>query len=341
MQKTGFQSYANGEISEGCKLCVQGMKLVLFITGICPRSCYFCPLSEQKYQHDVIYANERPIQNILDLLEEAEISGAEGVGITGGDPLAVFPKTLDYITKIKERFPKFHLHLYTSLNLVTEEKIREMEKVGLDEIRFHMDVDSEELWEKIKISTTMKKGIEIPSIPGKKYKRLINYAKEYVDFFNLNELEYADAAQNKLEELGYQSKNPYSYGIAGSEKLALQLLKEFPYVRIHYCTVKLKDSVQFVNRLTLRAQHIKKKYDVAKGPTLFRGAIYGKENLKVMAEKLSPLFFVDIDEKKKRLLCSIKDLKKHLSQIKKNGYQAIEVEELASYDLMEIESQEL
>ncbi len=341
MKKTGFHSYANGEISQGCKLCVQGKKLVLFITGICPRSCYFCPLSEQKYQKDVIFANERPIKDVLELIEEAEVSGAEGVGITGGDPLAVFERTIEYITKIKKRFPKFHIHLYTSLNLVTEEKIKKLEQAGLDEIRFHLSLDSEEIWEKIKIPTTMKKGIEIPCIPGKDYRKLIAYARKYVDFFNLNELEYADAAQNKLEELGFRSKNPYSYGIAGSEKLAIQIGKEFPEVRIHYCTVKLKDSVQFVNRLSLRAQKIKKDYDIAQGPTLLRGAIYGEEDIFIMKEKLSPFFFVDVDEKKKRLLCSLKDLRKYLSQIKKLGYHAVEVEDLASYDLMEIESQEL
>ena len=99
--------------------------------------------------------------------------------------------------------------------------------------------------------------------------------------------------------------------------------------------------MQFVNRLSLRAQKIKKDYDIAQGPTLLRGAIYGEEDIFIMKEKLSPFFFVDVDEKKKRLLCSLKDLRKYLSQIKKLGYHAVEVEDLASYDLMEIESQEL
>lgn len=341
MQKTGFHSYSNGEISQGCKLCVQGKKLVLFITGVCPRACYFCPLSEQKYQNDVIFANERPIHNVMELIEEAEVSGAEGVGITGGDPLACFPRTLEYITKIKECFPQFHIHLYTSLTLVTEEKIRALEQAGLDEIRFHLDLESDELWERAKIATIMKKGIEIPCIPGKDYRKLILYIRDFVDFFNLNELEYADAGQNKLEEMGFQSKSAYSYGIAGSERLALKILKEFPELRIHYCTVKLKDSIQFVNRLSIRAKHVKRPYDIVQGPTLFRGAITGEESLTVMEEKISPFFFVESDEKKQRLLCSVKDLRKHLARIKAFGYHATEVEELASYDLLEIESQEL
>ena len=133
MEKTKFQSYKNGELARGCQMCVRGRSLVLFITGICPLSCYFCPLSEKKYHKDVIYANERPITDLKDIIEEARLSGARACGITGGDPLAKLERTIRAIKLLKKAFKNFYIHLYTPLELVTPEKIRALEEAGLDE----------------------------------------------------------------------------------------------------------------------------------------------------------------------------------------------------------------
>ena len=64
MQKTPYHSYKIGTLSKGCQLCVKGSKLVLFLTGLCPRSCYYCPISDKKYKKDVTYADEWPTNNI-------------------------------------------------------------------------------------------------------------------------------------------------------------------------------------------------------------------------------------------------------------------------------------
>ncbi len=341
MQPTKYYSYANGELPRGCQLCVKGRKLVLFITGVCTNSCYFCPLSEHKYHKDVIYANERPINEIKEIIEEAKISGAYGAGITGGDPLAKLDRTLEAIKLLKKEFKNFHIHLYTPLELVDENKIKLLESAGLDEIRFHPNLDDDKLWNKLKIKTKMSKGIEIPCIPNKDIKKLINYAKDHVEFFNLNELEYADAQHNKLAELGFTTKDDYSYGIKGSEELALQLLQEFPNLRMHYCTTKLKDSVQMMNRIEIRAKNIKKPYDIINGALLIRGAISGNEPLEEMHKKVSKYFENDIDLVKKRLICSRNNIKKYSKELKKLNYKLEIVEELATYDEFEIESEEI
>jgi pyruvate formate-lyase activating enzyme-like uncharacterized protein len=342
MKPTGYESYSNEELPRGCQLCVKGKKLVLFITGVCTKSCYFCPLSEKKFHKDVIYANERPINELKEIIEEAKISSAQGAGITGGDPLTKLDRTLEAIKLLKQEFKNFHIHLYTPLDLVTEDILKQLEEAGLDEIRFHPDLDDNKLWHKIKFKTNMSKGIEIPCIPNKDLKKLIEFAKNYVEFFNLNELEYADATHNKLAELGYETKDEFSYGVKGSEETALKILNEFPDLKIHYCTTRLKDSVQMMNRIKLRAKNAKRSFDIlTTDGTLIRGSIKGNENLEEMHKKVSKYFDNEIDPLKNRLLCAKNNVKKFSSKLKQIGYKLEIVEELATYDQFEIESEEI
>ena len=115
MEKTKYHSWKIGKLAKGCRQCLQGKKTVLFITGICPRHCDYCPLSEKKFMKDEIYANEWPIDKVEELIKEAELCGSEGAGITGGDPLCRLARTCDFIKRLKKKFgKKFHLHLYTS-----------------------------------------------------------------------------------------------------------------------------------------------------------------------------------------------------------------------------------
>jgi hypothetical protein len=333
MEKTAYKSFKNNDLCKGCKLCVKGKKLVLFITGVCTKSCYFCPLSEHKHHKDVIYANEKPIKELKEMIEEAKLCSARGAGITGGDPLTKLPRTIEAIKLLKKEFKNFHIHLYTPLDLVTQETITKLEQAGLDEIRFHLDLDDDKLWKRIETKTKMSKGIEIPVVPKKDIKKLINFAKDKVDFFNLNELEYSDAKHNKLAELGYITKNDYSYGIKGSEELALELLEQFPNLNIHYCTSKLKDSVQLLNRLKLRGKNIKNDFDIlTEDATLIRGAIYGNKDAKLP-------FKTVYDPVKDRLLCARTNVKKFSNSIKKQNLKAFIVEELPTYDFFEIESE--
>ena len=191
MKQNKYYSYNKGPLPKGCQYCVKGEKLVIFITGVCPRHCNFCPVSDQKYQEDVIFANERKVTDFNDLLKEAEAMQAQGAGITGGDPLAKLERTLEYIKKLKEKFGKeFHLHLYTSLNLVNQETLKQLFSAGLDEIRFHLDLDNDKLWDKLELAKQFSwdVGVELPLVPGKDYKKLIDYVKDKIDFLNLNEL---------------------------------------------------------------------------------------------------------------------------------------------------------
>ena len=270
-----------GSFCKGCKLCVKGRKLVLYVTGLCHRSCYFCPLSDNRKNKDIIWANERLVTKDKEIIDEVKTNSATGAGITGGEPLLKLSRTLKYIKMLKKEFgKKFHIHLYTSLELITFDKLKKLFLAGLDEIRFHPDLETDKDWDKLLLAKNFKwdVGVEIPVIPGKYSETidLVNYIADKVDFLNLNELEISDNNANKLNEFGLKCKDRTSYGILGSEEMALKILKyckDLP-LNVHYCTCKLKDKVQLGNRLKLRAKNVAKKYDViTPDGTLFRGII--------------------------------------------------------------------
>ena len=86
-------------LSEGCKLCYQGAKLVLFISGLCDRTCWYCPLSEERKDVDVIFANDQKVTTPEEAIEEAEIMDALGTGVTGGEPLLVIERVVEFCTR--------------------------------------------------------------------------------------------------------------------------------------------------------------------------------------------------------------------------------------------------
>jgi pyruvate formate-lyase activating enzyme-like uncharacterized protein len=129
-------------LSEGCRLCQEGAKMVLFVTGLCPKSCFYCPLSDERRGKDIIFANERPVKNDEDLLKEAELMDALGTGITGGEPILKIERVLHYIRILKSSFgKKHHIHLYTSLS-PDKQILERLADAGLDEIRLHPPQES-------------------------------------------------------------------------------------------------------------------------------------------------------------------------------------------------------
>ncbi len=259
MKKTPYESYLSGKLVKGCELCVEGRKMVLFVTGMCSRGCDFCPLSKLRKNVDDIYANERPVKSIKDLIKEVEVSGAKGCSLTGGDPLLKLDRTVKLAGELKRRFGKdFHIHIYLSTKLVDEKKLRALSKV-VDEARFHPDFDKdpEDELAKIKLAGKFWKksniGIEIPSFPDKTeiIYDFIKRARNYISFVNLNELEAGEvmgplmARKYKLDKKGYVVRNSVPEG----KKLAKRLEKEMPEINIHLCTSRLKNWHQYGNRL--------------------------------------------------------------------------------------------
>ena len=353
--ETPYFSYAVRELPRGCQLCVRGEKLVLFTTGACPRDCFYCPLSPWR-REDVVYANERPVKSVDDIIEEAVIQEAKGAGVTGGDPMARLNRTVEYIKALKEAFGEdFHVHLYTTGALATKKNLEKLYDAGLDEIRFHPDLfnPGPKLFE-IEIENIKNAfdfdwdvGGEIPSVPGQ-FERMKWYA-EFLDklgakFLNVNELEFSETNLRNLLDRGYRPISDESSAIKGSLELGLKLLEwgeENTSLSYHLCTAKLKDAVQLRNRLKRMAKNVARPYmEVTEDGTL-RFGIAEYEDLDELYDLLVneaevPAEWLHINREKGRIEMP-EDVAVELAEAVEGDVRFFIVEEYPTFDRIEVE----
>lgn len=276
-------------LSEGCRLCQQGAKMVLFVTGLCPKSCFYCPLSDERRGKDVIFANERPVKSDEDLLKEAELMDTLGTGITGGEPLLKVERVLYYIRLLKASFGKeHHIHLYTSL-APDRETLEKLAEAGLDEIRFH---PPQAVWGELRNSPYaaalqnakdlgMEAGIEIPSLEGAE--KVAAFAEEMGIFLNLNELEFSDNNSEELLKKGFSLESDTSCAAAGSCAHAENAFRACK--RVHFCSSTYKDAVQLRKRFQRIAKNTAREFDeITEDGTLIYGVINGGDQ--VLAEEI-------------------------------------------------------
>jgi uncharacterized protein len=256
-----------GELSPACAQCREGRKMVLFVTGVCRFRCFYCPVSPNRNQIDVAYANERRVDSDADVLAEARAIGAAGTGITGGDPLGVVDRVEHYVRLLKTEFGADHnIHLYT--HEPHPAKLRRLAEAGLDEFRLHIP---HYLWGSLSgaggayrsvleeaPAWGIRRGVEIPVLPEKEAElRRLLFALDGigVDFVNLNELEFSETNEDHLHERGYRVDPRTGWGVRGSRAVAERIVREMRLsVPIHYCSSRFKDGVQLRQRLLRRAE---------------------------------------------------------------------------------------
>jgi pyruvate formate-lyase activating enzyme-like uncharacterized protein len=277
-------------LSQGCILCHQGAKMVLFVTGRCHRTCWYCPLSSERKGTDTVYANEYPVDIPAQIIEVAESMSALGTGITGGEPLLVLDRVTAYCQQLKAHFgPEHQIHLYTA-KAPTDAELAEMQGL-VDEIRLH---PPHECWEKILESDYIRSarrakemgfdiGIEVPALPGLE---LLIPALPYLDFLNINELEWGESNAYQMRERGYELTDELHNAIEGAIGWAEELCR---HNKVHWCSSAFKDSVQLRERLK-RIAHIVygviKPYETEKSSCLL-----------LCQEKCEPDSYEDCDDR--------------------------------------------
>jgi pyruvate formate-lyase activating enzyme-like uncharacterized protein len=368
IKKLDRNSQYIGKLAKGCKLCGKGAKMVLLVTGKCNRRCFYCPLSEEKKGHDVIFANEMAVYKDHDLIGEARLINALGTGITGGDPMAVPQRTIRYIKLLKQAFgPGHHIHLYTAARF-NDMYIRKLAGAGLDEIRFHPPLGT---WGKnlkgfdtlirLALKTRMDVGVEIPVIPELRteiLKLIYSFDELGIHFVNLNELEYSTTNWEVLNARGYTVKTDISSAVKGSESTAHDIIREISNgslnLGVHYCSSGYKDGVQLRNRIMRRAKNIAKKYYIITDDgTLLKGIIeinniVGKTETEIETELKSlisdlkktfeiPKSLLGIDMDLSRIEIAPWVLEEIAGEIDRNRYDCFLVEEYPTADRLEVE----
>lgn len=347
VKKTDFCSFCINGIAEGCKYCVKGEKLVLFISGKCSRDCYYCSLSDERKNVDNTFANERPCLNVHDAIEEARANNASGAGITGGDPLLFLDRTIEYASALKKEFGnEFHIHIYLPFTFCTKEKLEKL-KHYVDEVRFHSaflikEMSSADMEKEKEILRCAKDifgkdnvGIELPIFPDKK-DEILNYIKsvgDLVGFVNLNELEISDTNIKYMDEKYGLGSEDYTIpkSLEAGKWILRQLARDNSSLKAHLCTAETKLNYQYKNRLL--------KYNIlpfgkrTKDGTVIYLAIYAKskeEYLEVVDKLRGKEAFGD--ENKMRIIISGK-----LAEKINKDYKIIRVEEYPTFDRIEVE----
>ena len=289
--------------AEGCVQCQIGSKLVLFVTGNCHWACDYCPLSENRREIDIMYANERPCMNFDQVIEEAKAMNATGTGITGGDPLMAREKSLEAIMRLKNEFgPSHHIHMYTSIPF-NPKHAKEFAEAGLDEIRFHLlKLELEKYIPTLQACSDagIFTGIELPAEPDMELRlyELIEELRETpISFLNLNELEITVGNYDNMELRGFNISNEITAGAEGSSDLANKLkiritnanmgipdqetgdvLEPYGY-HLKFCTSSYKDAGQLRARFRRRAISTLRPYEqLTEDDTLVFGAMYVDES---------------------------------------------------------------
>lgn len=347
-------SLYTGSLSRGCVLCGEGAKLVLFITGLCDHGCFYCPLSEKKAGRDVIFANERRVTDVSEIIEEAELMDAEGTGITGGEPLLRLDRTCEIMMELKRRFGSdHHIHLYTRTPADVDTLTR-LKKAGLDEIRFHIPTEiglDERTFQQYGDSLGACKeigldhGVEVPVFPdrGDELMKLVRFAGENgAEFINLNELEMNYINYSILGRKGYSTTGEVSSAVAGSAETGGRVVRQYSEdgkANVHLCTVAFKDGVQLKNRIGRRAKNVKRPFeDISKDNTLLRALIEcepTEHNIKNLMEEFEiPAEMIAVDERNECLTTAwyiAEEISPYIP------FRCVIVEEYPTHDRLEVE----
>ena len=240
--------------------------MVLFVTGLCHRRCWYCPLSVERSGRDLSWANDRPVEGPEDILAEARLMDALGTSITGGEPFLVPDRVARFCTLLKETFgEEHHIHLYTGM-APTADLLGPL--AGLvDEIRLH---PPQEDWKEILDSPYARSvetarelgfavGIEVPALKG-----LPDLAAilPLLDFLNVNELEWGGINAEGMRQRRLAPVDGVHNAVQGCRRWAGDLTHR-PKVR--WCSSRFKDAVQFRERLKRIAGRTARPFDEVTG----------------------------------------------------------------------------
>jgi pyruvate formate-lyase activating enzyme-like uncharacterized protein len=247
----GNETYRGG-VSKGCELCLLGAKSVIFVTGLCPLNCPYCPVSAERFGKDVMYVNDVAVQRIEDIPRIVAEYASDGAAITGGDPSVVAERVKAVADLLKREFGDgFHIHMYTHILNLNSRRTGILASSKVDEVRIHViskeQAVGREKYVKALAAASKTVGVEVPALPGfeRQIAEAINHLAPYISFVNINELDVSETNIERLKALGYKTAG---LNVAGSLEAARKIAS-LVTVPVHICTGRTKDIVQIGTRL--------------------------------------------------------------------------------------------
>lgn len=238
-------------LSKGCQLCGQGEWSCLFITGKCNANCFYCPTNQE---HDGIPSTQlTSFDNPEDYIAYLEYFDFKGSSLSGGEPLLVFDRTLNYITKIKQHFgDKLYLWMYTNGILGSEERFKQLANAGIDEVRFDIGATNYNLnFLKHAQGIIPNLTVEIPAVP-EEFEKLIKVIPELINIgvtnLNLHQLRLTNYNAPKLLKRKYTYLHGEQATVLESELTALKLIDFIAEnnlnIGVNYCAFHFKNRFQ-------------------------------------------------------------------------------------------------
>lgn len=238
-------------LSKGCQLCGQGDWSCLFITGKCNANCFYCPANQE---HDGVPSTQlTSFDNPEDYIAYLEYFGFKGSSLSGGEPLIVFDRTLNYVTKIKQHFgDNIYLWMYTNGLLGYVEKFKQLANAGIDEVRFDIGATNYNLkFLKYVQGIIPNLTVEIPAVP-EEFNKLKQVIPELIDLgvknLNLHQLRLTNYNAPKLLKRNYTYLHGEQATVLESELTALKLIEFVDdnelNIGVNYCAFHFKNRFQ-------------------------------------------------------------------------------------------------
>jgi uncharacterized protein len=239
------------QISEGCKLCGQGLWSCLFITNKCNANCFYCPSAQ--LQDEVPATQSLTFETAESYADYINFFGFKGLSFSGGEPLLFFDRTLHYLKTIRKMCsPDLYIWMYTNGILASENKFKELADAGLNEIRFDIGATRYRL-DKVHLAIGIIPNVtvEIPAVPEEKEKLkqfLPKLIEAGVTNLNLHQLRLTKHNAPKLLKRNYtfiQAEQPVALE---SELAALEIVQfareKNLKIGINYCSFLFKNRFQ-------------------------------------------------------------------------------------------------
>jgi len=123
-----------GNISPGCVLCRMGKWDCYFITPHCNLDCDFCYSQKRSSDH---FTGSNLGEQLQENFKQYQQLGIHGLSFSGGEALLKKQAVYQWLEQASQITTLEHIWLYTNGLILDEATIRDLSRLGLDEIRFN------------------------------------------------------------------------------------------------------------------------------------------------------------------------------------------------------------